>query len=340
MNFVTERRYILKVDGVVTGFEITPKSSVPQGSHMGPILYILFTNNLGLEELCFADDTKLSQLIRTINDRNELQSKIDRIERWSSENGLTLNPSKTYLVSYGKRKVHSIYFLKGQIIKEVDEVRDLGVLFDKKLTFKNHIEIITKRASQMIGAARRFVVGINKPYLISRIYAIYIQPILEYCSLVWNQNRITANNALNLLHKKVTRIALGVYYTMDPNRYIVYNKRCEILEQDGPQIRRATQAAILFVKIAKNEISLSFGEMVRSHLNQNINVRNFHLISRTDASIPVKSPIAIILAAARSYERAINLNYETSTVYEKIKKVNTQNRRNLADRRRIGVEYI
>lgn len=184
MNFITDRKYILKIDGVVTKHEISPKSSVPQGSHMGPISYILYTNGLGLDELCFADDTKLFLRIKNMKDRNELQEKINKIEQWSEENGLTLNPSKTYVVSYGKRKVNSIYFLKGTIIKEVNEVRDLGVLFDNKLTFKSHIDYISKGASQMIGAARRFVTGLNNTSMMTRIYSIYIQPAMEYCAVI------------------------------------------------------------------------------------------------------------------------------------------------------------
>lgn len=115
----------------------------------------------------------------------------------------------------GKRtnseRKHSLYFIKGQVIKEVEEVRDLGALFDRELTFENHIDHVNKRASQMIGAARRFITGINQPIMMERIYMVFIQPTLEYCSVVWDQNRITMNNALNLLHKKITRIALNVY---------------------------------------------------------------------------------------------------------------------------------
>lgn len=91
--------------------------------HFGPKLYILFTNGLGLEELCYADDTKVFQIIRSMNDRNLLQEKLNRIEKWSEENGLTLNASKTYHISFGKRVINTLYFLKNQIIQEVDQVR-------------------------------------------------------------------------------------------------------------------------------------------------------------------------------------------------------------------------
>lgn len=239
MNFVIGRKYILKVDNIIRNIEIEPKSSVPQGSHFGPVLYILFTNDVGLDELCYADDTKLYQVINNMNDRNLLQAKFIKLENWADENGLTLNPTKTYHVSYGKRILHSMYFLKNQIIAETDIVRDLGVYFDKGLTFKYHIDHINKRALQMIGAARRYVTGINHPILMARIYGTYIQPILEYCSVVWNQNRLTYNNSLTLVHKKVTRITLNIYHNMDQNRYIAYDKRCDILNQDGPAVRSA-----------------------------------------------------------------------------------------------------
>lgn len=249
------------------------------------MLYIIFTNGLGLGELCYADDTKLFQIIRNMDDRNSLQEKLNKIEKWSEENGLTLNASKTFHISFGKKAVNTLYFLKSQIIKEVDQVRDLGVIFDKNLTFKPHIEYISKRISQMIGAARRFVSGINQPLLISRIYTVYIQPIMEYGATVWNQNRLTINNMLTLAHKKVTRIALNIYYTMNPDRYIAYEKRCEILNQDGPVRRRASQAAQICIKIIKGEIDMSFGQLIRDHVNTNQERRIRRLLNRTNNNI-------------------------------------------------------
>lgn len=175
---------------------------------------------------------------------------------------MTLNPSKTYQVSYGKKLVHSVYFLKNKVIEKTSTVRDLGVIFDEDLTFKQHIEYLNKRTIQMIGAARRFVNGINYPMLITKIYRIYIQSVIEYCSVVWNQNRLTANNVLTLAHKKITRNVLNIYHTMDPAKYINYEKRFEILNQDNPSIRRTTQAATLCVKILKGEAILSFSNLI------------------------------------------------------------------------------
>lgn len=334
MKFIIGRTYILKVDGIATDIELQAKSSVPQGSHFGPILYILFTNNMGINALCYADDTKIYRIIKNMDDRNELQQNITKLEKWSEENGLTLNPKKTFHVSYGKKRaISSMYFLKGQLIQETNIVKDLGIFFDKELTFKHHIEHLSKRAQQMIGAARRFVHGISNPFMIAKIYRIYIQPIFEYGAIIWNQHRLTANGALNLAHKKITRIALGIYYTMDPDRYIQYEKRCEILKQDGPTIRRYQQAAIFCIKILKGEITLTFGDKIIQHLRNNENARIRHLFTNTDKNISKQSPLAMLLGATSRYERVIDLSQSTSTISRKIKEFNDEERARIADSR-------
>lgn len=337
MNFVVGRKYLLKVDNQESDIIIEPLSSVPQGSHFGPILYLLFTNDIGIDEICYADDTKITQKIRTMNDRNILQDRINKLEAWAVLNGLMLNSEKTFHVSYGKKMVSTLYFLKGKIIEEKEVVRDLGVLFDSKLTFANHISHITTRTNQMIGAARRLVTDLKLPMLIRRIYSVYIQPIAEYCSVIWNQDRRTLNSPLSLAHKKVTRIALGVFYGMDPSKYIEYNQRCEILNQDGPTIRRATQAALLCTKILKEEIQVSFSGVMINHINPVHDERIYHLLLRTSINIPPKSPVAQMLAAATKYEKVIKLNLTTNTISSKIKEANKTNRTLMVNSRRMNL---
>lgn len=150
MKFTIGRIYILKINGIATKLFISPKSSVPQGSHFGPICFIIFTNDLDIEFLlCYADDTKAFRKIRNLQDRNKLQEDIDKISKWSIENNLTLNVKKTYHVSYGRSKFDSIYTLNHNIIEKCITVRDLGIIFDSGLTFKPHIESIARRLSQI-----------------------------------------------------------------------------------------------------------------------------------------------------------------------------------------------
>lgn len=131
----------------------------------------------------------------------------------------------------------------------------------------------------------------------------------------------------------MTRIALNVFHGMDPRRYITYEKRCEILNQDGPSIRRCTQAAVLCVKILKREVVLSCSETIISHMNRNTESRIRHLLLRTDNRIPPKSLVAMLLAAAKAYESVIDLNLTTQTISSKIRKLNDTRRSVIVDSR-------
>lgn len=339
MNFVIGRKYILKIDGVETNIEITPLSSVPQGSHFGPVLYLLFTNGIGVGELCYADDTKIFSIVKNLNDRTELQKRINTLANWSSTNGLTLNPNKTYHVSYGKEFFASLYFLNGHTIQEKEAVRDLGVIFNKNLTFSDHIKMITTRINQMIGAARRMVTDLKQPMLMSRIYSVYIQPIAEYCSIIWDQDRRVMNSPITLAHKKATRIALGVHQFMPLNRYISYDQRCDILAQDSPATRRITQAALLGIKSLKGIINPSFNAIIWNHVSNNRDARIWHFLLRIDNNIPNKSPLYFMLKALTKYENAISLELSIHTNKEKIKKMNTERRSTLANSRYTGNTY-
>lgn len=86
-------------------------------------------------------------------------------------------------------------------------------------------------------------------------------------------------------------------------------------------------------------MSLSFGQSIIDHINHNRNVRIFHLVKIADPLIPAKSPLAIILASARSYEGVLDLSLETATIRKKIKAMNDLTRKQVADTRRVGVTY-
>lgn len=174
MKFITNRTYILRIDNVPTEYILIPKSSVPQGLHFGPILYILFTNDMNLEDsLCFADDTKIFAKIRSIENRNLLQERILELQNWAEINFLTLNPIKTYHVSYGKKIINSCYFLQGT--EKVHQVRDLRIIFDEEFTFKPHVQNIARiyrRSAELLkilkNESRTTLTEEIEPYIIRR----------------------------------------------------------------------------------------------------------------------------------------------------------------------------
>lgn len=202
MNFVTNRVYKLKVDGVETRHTIMTTSSVPQGSHCGPILFLLMTADM---VQCTRSVYKVRSYCQRLstNGTNAIRSRI---------NFMKINETKTYHVRYQKRNSQHIqthYFVGNKRIERVSVVKDLGVLFDEHLTFVPHIEKILMSANRLFGMSRRLSYEIRSPSLIMKLFQTYVTPILEYCPLVWSREKNSQNQQLETHLHRATWIALG-----------------------------------------------------------------------------------------------------------------------------------
>lgn len=186
MKFVVKRKYILKIDNIITEFIIMPDCSVPQGSHSGPLLYILFVVNDALASTqlatldMFADDTKISRIIRTRQDTIDLQMAYNQFNVWARTNKLTINKSKTVTTSYfANQRIPAQYYHELDPLKYQQNIKDLGVLFDQKTTFKPHIESVVAKCKKMNAIMGRFVrqTGTNKMavYILHRRSSIAVR---------------------------------------------------------------------------------------------------------------------------------------------------------------------
>lgn len=111
MNFIINRQYQLKCDNKIHDFKFKINSSVPQGSHCGPLLFTIMTmdivqciQNTSVKLLLYADDTKIYNLVNNDASRLELQNVIDKLTKWSITNKLPLNYEKTYHLTFSKNK--------------------------------------------------------------------------------------------------------------------------------------------------------------------------------------------------------------------------------------------
>ena len=195
----------MAVNGVLSG-EQAVLSGVPQGSVLGPLLFLLFindiTDDLETHLLLFADDSKLYQHIRSQADMEALQRDLARLERWSTTWLLRFHPDKCHVLSLGKfdalaklsakqpelRLHHQPYTLCNHVLEHVDEERDLGVIIDGPLTFNSHIDAKIAKANSFLGLIRR-----NFHYLdldsTLRLYKAFVRPHLEYAQAVWSPKR-------------------------------------------------------------------------------------------------------------------------------------------------------
>lgn len=211
-SYLSDRTQIVRIKNHKS-FPLPATSGVPQGSHLGPLLFNLFINDIGLvlkhcKFLLFADDLKIYLEIKDRSDCEKLQADLISLHCWSNKNGMSLNLNKCYSISFTRSKNPIIQnYHIGNELSRLNTIRDLGVLFDIKLSFIDHIHAVISRASQTLG----FLLRNSKSFSISTLRTLYVslvQPILQYASPVWNpfyHNHI--NNIERIQNKFLRHVA-------------------------------------------------------------------------------------------------------------------------------------
>ena len=167
-------------------------SGVPQGSHIGPILFILFINGVCVHIkhssiLMYADDCKLFKSCKTEEEFALLQQDLDSFISWCNANGMSLNVSKCFIMSYSRslNVLTRDYMINGEPLKRTEFFRDLGVLFDVNCTFVKHVDCIINKAMSKLGCIMRWSKELNDNEITMLLYSTHVRSQLENCSAVW-----------------------------------------------------------------------------------------------------------------------------------------------------------
>ena len=192
---------------------------VPQGSVLGPLLFLLFVNDMKNASLIFkaftfADDTNL---FISHHSMDELYASANRelrkIEDWLACNKLCPNIEKTCYQLYIKKQTDMtpLIYMHNSQIKRENIVKFLGVLVDESLSFREHIGHVCQKMTMGIGTMFRSREILEMNQLLT-LYNALVLPHLNYCSLVWSINYETHMNRLLLLQKRAARVILGLGY--------------------------------------------------------------------------------------------------------------------------------
>ena len=215
-DYLNNRKQVVKYNQTRSS-EMIIKSGVPQGSILGPILFLLYINDIEnssklLSFILFADDTNIFYSHKCLKSLNEIiQTEINNITDWLNVNKLSLNVSKTKFMlfkSINKRPKQKISIsMNDKNIEQVRELTFLGIVMDECLTWNHHIMKISKkliRASGIIAKVRHFV---NRN-TIKLIYYALVYPYLTYGNLIWGYTYKTKIDKIMKIQKKIVRLML------------------------------------------------------------------------------------------------------------------------------------
>lgn len=166
-------------------------SGVPQGSHLGPLLFCIFFNDLAElfqfgNPLLFADDLKLFATVNSIDDARNLQGDLDRLHNWCTDNRLPLNLTKCQVVRISRSlSTYTFEYSLGRMpLSGIESVHDLGVTYNAAFSFADHIIGDTNATSKQLGFIMRHSRRFRNLRTFKLLYDVLISPLLEYASVI------------------------------------------------------------------------------------------------------------------------------------------------------------
>ena len=221
--FLTDRYQVVTVNGKRSSKQRV-LSGVPQGSVLGPLLFVLYINDLPevVRSILylFADDTKLLKRIKNKQDSLELQSDIEAMDDWTTRWILRFHPGKCHVLTLGKFeniKYAHTYKLGDTVLDHVCSEKDLGVTFDNDLSFEKHLFNQVKKANSMVGLIKRSFFHLT-PDLFRELYVTFVRPHLEYAQVIWSPKLRKHSELLEGVQRRATRIVEACKHQPYSNR--------------------------------------------------------------------------------------------------------------------------
>jgi len=260
-------------------------SGVPQGSHLGPLLFNLFINDLPSvilhsNILMYADDVKLCLSFKDCFYSDLLQADLVNFYKWCKVNLLNLNCPKCKVMTFYRHLPHIIsYTLNSVPLIRLDEVNDLGILLDHKLKFDKHVAFSVSKATQVLGFIKRWAKEFDDPYTTKLLYVSLVRPILEYGSCVWSPQYSNHQDRIESVQKKFLLFALRGFNWVSGSNLPPYTSRLLLINLPSLTNRRIMLGVMFMIKLVSGEIDSSY---LLSQINFSVpsrHTRNFVPIS-------------------------------------------------------------
>ena len=260
-NFLLGRSQRVMVAG--TGSEWAPVlSGVPQGSVLGPVLFICYINDMPNTVSSFiymyADDTKIGRQVATAEDSKKLQADLNRMQQWSDKWQLKFNSTKCKVMHLGYDNSKATYTMINDRVEvpleHSSEEKDLGVWTDNKLKFAGHVGHIVAKGGQLLGLIKRSFVHRDVD-IIKTLYTALVRPHLEYANVVWHPRYKKEVEQLERVQRRATKLVCNL-------RHVPYESRLRQMELPSLVYRRYRGDMIEVFKYLRGMYSVRSTELL------------------------------------------------------------------------------
>ena len=224
-SFLSDRSQQVVIDGHLSLAALII-SGVPQGTVLGPILFLIFINDIShcikySTIRCFADDTRISKAITCEGDVKALQDDLDAVVEWSVNNNMTLHEDKFEYICHSAKKTNYLrhlpfvsefyqYKTSMDILSPVQQLKDLGILVSQDLSWSTHIRSTCDKARQKACWVLS-VFFTRSPTVMLNLYKSMVRSLLEYCSPLWSPTKITDIQELESVQRTFTSRIAGCH---------------------------------------------------------------------------------------------------------------------------------
>ena len=238
-------------------------SGVPQGSVLGPMLFLLYINdissNITSQMRLFADDSILYREINSPDDHRILQEDLDKLIIWAKTWQMSFNVSKCHLLSITRKRSPSTYnyHMDGEIVAKVPSSPYLGLTIDDQFRWNEHCDKTVSKANQTLGVITR-ALGPCSNKVKNMAYHSLVRPKVEYASTAWSPCTDRNVKRVEQVQRRAARFVCGDYRRTTSVTGLIDNLGWISLET-----RRLLAQATMFYKIAMGLVAISFPPEVK-----------------------------------------------------------------------------
>lgn len=226
----------------------------------------------------YADDLRILKAIGSYSYCLLLQQDIDNLNRWCFTNKLELNINKCKIVTFGRKNVRINFFynISGNVLSRCDEIRDLGVIVDCKLSFVQHIENVAAAALKTLGFIMRNTSEFNNIFAIKLLFYALVRSKLEYCSVIWSPYQQQYIDLLENILRKFSKYLYFKMFDVYPTRHCDQSALLNVVNEVSLESRRKLASIVFLQKII-------CGKVVSSTLLNEISIN----VPRVNSRSPV-----------------------------------------------------